>query len=54
MRRRVERTVQLLSDTNMSLSKIALPRSLPIKVTSRAVSGKYVGVSPQDYGRAPV
>lgn len=52
MRRRVERTVRLLSDTNMSLSEIAFAAGFADQSHFARRFRQHVGVSPRDYRRA--
>jgi AraC-like DNA-binding protein len=54
MRRRVERTVQLLSNTNMLLSEIAFAVGFADQSHFARRFRQCVGVSPRDYRRAPV
>jgi len=54
MRQRVERTVQLLSDTNMSLSEIAFAVGFADQSHFARRFRQHVGVSPRDYRRARV
>jgi transcriptional regulator GlxA family with amidase domain len=54
MRQRVERTVQLLSDTNMSLSEIAFAAGFADQSQFARRFRQHVGVSPRDYRRARV
>jgi transcriptional regulator GlxA family with amidase domain len=54
MRQRVERTVQLLSDTNMSLSEIAFAAGFADQSHFARRFRQHVGVSPRDYRRARV
>lgn len=49
IRRRVERTIELLSDTDMSLSEIALAAGFADQSHCARRFRQHVGVSPRDY-----